>query len=86
LSYIGISGLWVNDANTAKTNATNLLNSVLGFDIRIRKFNIVLSGGINNIFDEIYVGFTNTNSADKRYYEAGAPRDWFCSLNFGLTL
>ena len=45
--------------------------------------NAMLSGGVNNIFDEIYVGFTNTNSANQRFYEAGAPRDWFCSLNLG---
>jgi iron complex outermembrane recepter protein len=85
LSYIGISGLWVNDANSVKTNTTNLLNSVLGFDVRFGKLNIVVSGGINNIFDEIYVGFTNTNSAEKRFYEAGAPRDWFCNVNLGYT-
>jgi iron complex outermembrane recepter protein len=85
VSYIGISGLWVNDANTEKTDPTHLLNSVLGLDFRLGKFNILLSGGINNLFDEIYVGFTNTNSADKRYYEAGSPRDWFCTINLGYT-
>jgi outer membrane receptor protein involved in Fe transport len=55
----------------------------LGVDIKFGKFNIMASGGVNNILDEIYVGFTNTNSADKRFYEAGAPRDYFFSLNLG---
>jgi len=85
VSYQGISGLWVDDANSEKTAPYNLLNSVLGMDMRFGKFNLMLSGGVNNIFDEIYVGFTNTNSADKRFYEAGAPRDWFASLNLGYT-
>jgi iron complex outermembrane receptor protein len=85
VSYQGISGLWVDDANTDKTKAYNLLNSVLGVDMKFGKFNLMASGGVNNILDEIYVGFTNTNSADKRYYEAGAPRDYFVSLNLGYT-
>lgn len=83
LSYQGISGLWVDDANTDKTNAYQLLNSVLGVDMKFGKFNIQLSGGINNILDEVYVGFTNTNSADRRFYEAGEPRNYFASVNLG---
>ena len=85
VSYQGISGLWVDDANTDETAPYNLLNGVLGVDMRFGKFNMMLSGGVNNIFDAVYVGFTNTNSADKRFYEAGAPRDYFVSLNLGYT-
>lgn len=83
LSYQDISGLWVNDANTDKTKGYQLLNSVLGVDMKFGKFNMQISGGINNMFDEVYVGFTNTNSADRRYYEAGAPRSYFSTLNIG---
>jgi len=84
-SYIGISGLWVDDANSDKTDAYSLLNSVLGFDVKFGNFNLLASGGVNNIFDLVYVGFTNTNSADKRFYEVGAPRNYFASLNLGYT-
>jgi iron complex outermembrane recepter protein len=84
-SYQGISGLWVDDRNTDKTNPYNLLNGLLGVDMTFGKFNFMVSGGVNNIFDVIYVGFTNTNSANGRYYEAGAPRDIFMSLNLGYT-
>ena len=84
-SYMGISGMWVDDANTAETDAYNLLNAVLGFDMTFGNFNILLSGGLDNIFDVTYVGFTNTNSANKRYYEAGAPRNFYLSLNLGYT-
>lgn len=85
LSYRGVSGMWVDDANTAKTDAYNLVNSLLGFEIRAGNFNLLASGGLNNIFDVIYVGFTNTNSADRRFYEAGAPRNWFFNLNLGYS-
>ena len=84
-SYQGISGLWVDDENTDKTKSYSLLNALLGVDMKFGRFNLMASGGMNNIFDETYVGFTNTNSADKRYYEAGAPRDFFVSLNFGYS-
>ena len=85
LSYMGISGLWVDDANTDKTDGYNLVNVNLGLDMRFGKFNIMLSGGVENIFNEIYVGFTNTNSANKRFYEAGAPRNYFLSVNLGYS-
>ena len=84
-SYQGISGLWVDDANSDKTNGYNLLNGLAGIDLRFGKFNIMASAGVNNIFNEVYVGFTNTNSANKRFYEAGAPRDYFCNINLGYT-
>jgi outer membrane receptor protein involved in Fe transport len=84
-SYQGISGLWVDDGNTDKTNSYNLLNVLLGVDLVFGNFNIMASGGMNNIFNEVYVGFTNTNSANGRFYEAGAPRDLFMSLNLGYS-
>lgn len=83
LSYNGISGLWVDDANSNQTDGYQLLNSVLGVDMKFGKLNILVSGGMNNMLDEIYVGFTNTNSAEGRFYEAGAPRNYFISANIG---
>lgn len=85
VSYHGISGLWVDDANTDKTDAYSLVNTVLGVDMRFGGFNILVSGGINNLLDEIYVGFTNTNSANRRFYEAGAPRNCFVNVNLGYV-
>lgn len=85
LSYMGISGLWVDDANTDKTDGYHLLNTVLGLDLNLGDFNMMVSGGLDNILDEIYVGFTNTNSANKRFYEAGGPRSFFLSVNFGYS-
>jgi iron complex outermembrane receptor protein len=84
-SYNGISGLWVDDANTDKTDGYNLLNTVLGVDITFGGFDVLISGGVSNLFDEVYVGFTNTNSADLRFYEAGAPRNYYISVNLGYT-
>lgn len=85
ISYQGISGLWVDDANTDQTAGYSLLNTVLGLDMSFGKFNVLISGGVNNLFDEVYVGFTNTNSADLRFYEAGAPRNYYLTVNLGYS-
>jgi iron complex outermembrane receptor protein len=83
MSYMGVSGLWVDDANTDKTAGYRLLNGVLGLDMAFGDFSFMLSGSLNNMLDEVYVGFTNTNSADRRFYEAGEPRNYFISANLG---
>jgi iron complex outermembrane receptor protein len=85
MSYVGISGLWVDDANTDQTEGYNLLNGVLGLDMQFGKLNLLLSGGVDNIFDVVYVGFTNTNSANGRFYEAGGPRNFYGTVNIGYT-
>jgi len=85
-SYMGISSLWVDDANSEHTDAYNLLNTVLGLDMQFGNLNILLSGSLNNMLDVVYVGFTNTNSVDRRFYEAGAPRNYFLTLNIGYRL
>jgi iron complex outermembrane receptor protein len=85
LSNMYISGIWVDDGNSDQTDAYNLLNGILGLDMKFGRFNLQFSGGVNNIFDELYVGFTNTNSAEKRFYEAGAPRNYFITLNLGYV-
>lgn len=80
-----VSGLYVNDANSYKTEDYTLLGTTLGIDYRIGKINILLSGGLNNILDKRYVGFVNINSTSGRFYEAGEPRTFFASLHFGYT-
>ncbi|MEE9449071.1 MAG: TonB-dependent receptor [Ignavibacteriaceae bacterium] len=82
ISYMGITGLWVDDANSDKTDGYGLFNALLGVDINFDRFDLMFSAGVNNLFNIIYVGFTNTNSADKRFYELGAPRNFYGSLNF----
>ncbi|MGQ9799698.1 MAG: TonB-dependent receptor family protein [Ignavibacterium sp.] len=78
-----VSGLYVNDANSDKTEDYTLLGTTLGIDYRIGKINILLSGGLNNILDKKYVGFVNINSTKGRFYEAGEPRTFFASLHIG---
>lgn len=84
-NYAAMSALWVDDGNTAKTDFSQLVNTIAGVEFRSGNFDVLFSGGVNNILDENYVGWVTVNSADKRYYNAGAPRNYFCSLNFKYT-
>ena len=74
------SGMYVDDANSQKTDSYNLINSALGFDFKFSGFSILISGSVNNITDEAYVGFININSANKRFYEPGEPRSFYSSI------
>ncbi|NIT52758.1 MAG: TonB-dependent receptor, partial [candidate division Zixibacteria bacterium] len=80
------SGMYVDDANSEQTDGYQVVDFTLGLDVTINRFNLILSGGVRNVFDETYVAFINTNSADRRFYEAGAPRNYFGNIKFGYTL
>lgn len=84
-SYLHVSGMYVNDENVDKTKGYNLVNGVAGLNFQFNRFNVLLSGGLNNITDMRYVGFVNINSASQRFYEAGEPRNFYTSLNLGYT-
>ncbi len=86
LSYQFVSGMYVNDKNEEKTNSYNLFNLLAGFDQKFGNFNILLSGGVNNLLNRKYVGFININSTSGRFYELGEPRTYFITLNLGYIL
>jgi iron complex outermembrane receptor protein len=80
-----ISGMFVDDANSAKTSGYTLLNSDIGLTMAFDKFNLQVSGGLNNLLDELYVGFININSSNGQYYEVGEPYSWYAGLNLNYT-
>lgn len=80
-----VSGMYVNDANSDKTADYTVLNAGLGFDMTFGKFNLLISGGVNNIADKVYVGFININSTRREYYEAGEPQNFYGGINLGYA-
>lgn len=84
-TYRFISGLYVDDANSDQTDGYNTLDLMAGFDLKYDRWNILVSGGVNNVFDLRYVGFVNINSSDGRYYETGEPRIFFATCNIAYT-
>ncbi|MDO8551031.1 MAG: TonB-dependent receptor [Ignavibacteria bacterium] len=82
---VSVSEMYVDDANSDKTLSYSLLNFTLGLDMVFNRFNLLISGGMNNITDEKYVSFININSTSGRFFEAGEPRTYFASMNFGYN-
>lgn len=80
-----VSGMYVDDANSDKTADYTTLNAGVGLDMVFGKFNLLLSGGVNNISDLVYAGFVNINSSNGRFYEAGEPRNFYGGINFGYA-
>jgi outer membrane receptor protein involved in Fe transport len=77
--------MYVDDANSDKAEKYSLINLTLGFDMLFNRFNLLISGGMNNIADKKYVAFININSTSGRFYEGGEPRSYFLSVNLGYN-
>ncbi len=84
--FTSVSGMYVDDRNSEKTRGYQTLNLSLGADILFDRFDVLVSGGINNITDKRYVGFVNINSSNKQYYEPGEPRNYFGGIQLGYSL
>jgi iron complex outermembrane receptor protein len=86
MSYHFGGGMFVDDANSDKTSTYGLLGCTLGVDVHIGRFNVLVSGGVNNITDKTYSAFVNTNSTTREFFEAGEPRHYFGGINLGYEL
>lgn len=84
--YMSVSGMYVDDLNSERTSAYQLLNASAGVDFVFDKFNLLVSGGVNNIADKRYAAFININSTRNEFYEAGEPRTYFGGITLGFTL
>lgn len=84
-SYRYVSGMFTDDYNSEKSDSYDIYGATLGVDLHFNRFNLLISGGVDNMFDEVYVGFININSASLEFYEAGAPRNYFGGVNLGYT-
>jgi len=78
-----VSGMYIDDANSDKTADYTIFGTDLGFDMTFGRFNLLISGGINNIADKVYVGFININSSNGRFYEAGEPQNFYAGIRLG---
>lgn len=83
LSVNYVSDMYTDDANSESNPEYTILNSVVGLDWQLKSFNILLSGGVNNILDKRYAAFLNINSTSGRFYELGEPRNAFLTLTAG---
>jgi outer membrane receptor protein involved in Fe transport len=83
---MSISGMYADDKNSEQVAGYQVLNLSAGLDFGFGRFNLLLSGGVNNVANKTYIGFININAARKDYFEAGEPRNYYGGINFGYAL
>jgi iron complex outermembrane receptor protein len=84
--FMSVSGMYADDLNSERTNGYNILNFSAGLDLVWDRFNLLLTGGVNNAANKTYIGFININSTQKQFYEAGEPRNYYGSITLGYSL
>jgi iron complex outermembrane receptor protein len=85
VNYVNVSGMFTDDENSDKTKGYQLVNATLGVDASIDRFNMLISGGVNNISNLTYAAFININSASKQFYEAGEPQNFYGGISLGYS-
>lgn len=89
MDYVG--SMFVDDKNSQRTSDYYYANFLIGANAVFNKFNILVSGGMNNIFNRKYVGFININANPelpenaRRFFEPGEPRSYYLGVNLGYT-
>ena len=89
MDYVG--SMFVDDKNSQSVSDYYYANFLIGANAVFDKFNVLVSGGMNNIFDRKYVGFININAnpelpeSARRYFEPGEPRSYYLGINLGYT-
>jgi len=83
--YVGT--MFVNDKNvdSLKTADYLVLGAQLGIAVNYQGFNFSAFAGVDNIGDKKYVSFININDLNGRFYEAGAPRNFFGGVKIGYV-
>lgn len=92
LNYQAFGEMALNDENRVYTDAYELLNFKLDYDLSLsRDLGLRLNFGINNLLDEHYASSVVTNAVGfggsaPRYYYPGHPRNYFAGMSLKYNL
>ena len=78
------SEIYLNDANSAKADAYNLMGLRLGWKSANRKIPLNIYAGIDNLTDETYSLGNDINDPRQRYYNTAAGRNYYFGLSFKI--
>ena len=87
LTYFYSDKMPLNDANTAYSDAYQLVGGRIGYTSHLNQYNLTLFTGVNNAFNAKYSLGNDINAAGGRYYNAAATANYFLGLtiNFNKT-
>ena len=82
-TWFAASAIMLNDANTSKAAAYQLLGWRIGWQKSIRKkYKWNFFAGADNLLNEKYSLGNDINAAAGRYYNAAAPRNYYAGISF----
>jgi iron complex outermembrane receptor protein len=74
------SAAWADDANTARADGWFVADLAARVDVRTGTFTFRPTAGVENLFDETYVGAVAVNGAAGRYYEPAPGRTFYVGV------
>jgi iron complex outermembrane receptor protein len=74
------SAAWADDANTARADGWWVADLAARVDVRTGRFTFRPTAGVENLFDETYVGAVAVNGAAGRYYEPAPGRTFYVGV------
>jgi iron complex outermembrane receptor protein len=78
---IYISSVFVNNANTLKSDAYTVANARAGYSLERGQWNWSVFGGANNMFDESYSANVRINAAAGRYFEPAPDANFYAGAS-----
>ena len=77
--------IYVNDPNTAASDAYTIGSLRAGFEQRAKRWRVAEYVRIDNITDRQYVGSVIVADANSRFYEPAPGRNWLAGVNASLS-
>jgi len=84
LEWVGRSGIWANDANTARAAGGGVVNLRAWYGWRWGNLPLQAFGAIDNLASRQYVGSVIVNQAQFQYYEPALPRNWMLGVRLNI--
>jgi len=81
-TFYTASSIFLNDANTAKADAYNLLGARIGWKKTVqKKYKLNFYAGADNLLDETYSLGNDINAAANRFYNAAPGRNYYAGIS-----
>jgi iron complex outermembrane receptor protein len=80
ITYLYTAKIWLNDANTARADAYNLLCAKLSWTKTIKAYSFEIYAGADNLLNQQYSLGNDINAAGGRYYNAAAGTNYYAGI------
>jgi len=85
LDALSVGDVYVNNANTDRSESYVVSNFRAGIDLHVGPWEISPFLGVNNLFDEEYAGNVRINAFGGRYFEPAPDRNLYAGVTLGYS-